>query len=416
MTKEFVILLRWLVKACGVMCWLFVTGWTTGSQSRGPCCEPLWTTQLAKSYESPNLGERLTNKTLLHHHENAGVAFLDSARLIAYGVESTGQLSSRANTDVSSAFRLHAVLFDASSGKLAFTKDWGTRPRGSSIQVTEGGVLIRVGDQMKFCSKSLEELHRSDLRDTGSSDSWAIRVSPTGKTIMVSHSDRYERYFEVRDGQTFEVKRSWSDTPPFRHNLYSVSDGAIAAADLNQERILLSDFGSKRWEALKVRFKIGCVGSPTFVSETLLINASCKKLSLLSTTGETLMEESFEKNESVDGQEATVAKSARIIAVSLERGKGGGIFDTDVRRTGNRIALYDLVLRKRVLTVDVVPMPTREYDFALSPDGSKLAILNDRNVSVYSVPVQSPEHTETVNPKDETLHVQIPVPQVRAKQ
>jgi Tol biopolymer transport system component len=81
-----------------------------------------------------------------------------------------------------------------------------------------------------------------------------------------------------------------------------------------------------------------------------------------------------------------------VIAVSLVEGKGGGFFDTDVRRIGNQIAVYDLSSRERVLTVDVVPLPKNAYDFALSPDGSKLAILNDRKVSVCSVPAQSPAH------------------------
>jgi hypothetical protein len=49
--------------------------------------------------------------------------------------------------------------------------------------------------------------------------------------------------------------------------------------------------------------------------------------------------------------------------------------------------VYDLRRKQRVLTVDVDPLPKNGYDFALSPDGSKLAVLNGRRASVYSVPV-----------------------------
>jgi hypothetical protein len=49
--------------------------------------------------------------------------------------------------------------------------------------------------------------------------------------------------------------------------------------------------------------------------------------------------------------------------------------------------------------VDVAPLPRNDYDFALSPDGAKLAVLNDRTVSVYSVPAQSTERTDTLNPE-----------------
>jgi len=55
--------------------------------------------------------------------------------------------------------------------------------------------------------------------------------------------------------------------------------------------------------------------------------------------------------------------------------------------TGLQVAVYDLSRKQRVFTVDVDPFPKNDYDFALSPNGSKLAVLNDRRVSVYSVPV-----------------------------
>lgn len=61
--------------------------------------------------------------------------------------------------------------------------------------------------------------------------------------------------------------------------------------------------------------------------------------------------------------------------------------ETQVSITTTQIAVYDLTLKRRILTVNVDPLPKNDYDFALSPDGSKLAILNDRRVSVYSVPV-----------------------------
>jgi hypothetical protein len=38
---------------------------------------------------------------------------------------------------------------------------------------------------------------------------------------------------------------------------------------------------------------------------------------------------------------------------------------------------------KRVLALDVMPLPKNIYAFALSPDGSKLAILHDDIVSLY---------------------------------
>jgi hypothetical protein len=106
-----------------------------------------------------------------------------------------------------------------------------------------------------------------------------------------------------------------------------------------------------------------------------------------------------------------VAQNGQFAAISLDTVEQKKHFFTEPssRLTAMQIAVYDLTLKKRVLTVDVAPLPKNDYDFALSPDGSKLAVLNDRKVSVYTVPVEPAEHTEKVGPKDSTLRLQVPV-------
>ena len=387
MIQEFGSVVQQFIGLFGVVCWLCSPGWAFAPQSKPPdCCEPLWTVQVAESYESPILFQNIIKKPILHHHENAGIIFLDDDHLLVYGVELTRELSSRVSADISSAFRLHASLFDAVSGKLALTKDWGTRAHDSSIHITKGGVLVRAGEEIRFYSRTFEELQKLPLLQTDPNDTWVISVSPTGKTVLLNHYNRNESYFEVRDGITFELKNSWSQTPSLRRNLYSISDVAIAAADSHQEHILISDFGTRKWRILDSNSKGVCASPPTLVSDTLLVYDNCNKLTLLSIEGLILMSDHAEKHESVEGERIEAARDGRTIAASLVQGRGGGLSDTDVRRTGNRIAVYDLTLKKRLLTVEVVPLPTSEFDFALSPDGSKLAVLNDRRVSVYLVP------------------------------
>jgi hypothetical protein len=50
------------------------------------------------------------------------------------------------------------------------------------------------------------------------------------------------------------------------------------------------------------------------------------------------------------------------------------------------IAVFDIARKTGVLKGKVDPLPRNDYDFALSPDGTKLAVLNDRVLSVYSIP------------------------------
>lgn len=390
-----------VTRVSALVLWIWIAGWAWATESKPHGrATPLWAARLAEADD----GNKHLKKTSPLGRESAGVTFLDDERLIVFNVDRTGELPSRVSPEVSSSFRLHSVVFDAGSGKVAFTKDWGTRAHDSSIRVTNGGLLVRTGPEIKFYSKNFVELQHVLLPDARTS---VVSVSTTGRTVLLNHYDQKESHFEARDGNTFELRKSWSEAPPLRH-LYSISDVAIAAADSDQKHIILGDFGTGRWRTLESNgnSKVGCVYSPTFISERLLASAICGKLMLLSTGGATLMEDHPEKDES-EGEKIEVARDGRVIAASLVRRKGGGFFDTDVRRIGDRVAVYDLSLKKRILTVDVDPLPKNDYDFTLSPDGSKLAILNDRNVSVYSVPLQPAEHADTVDPKDGTLRLQL---------
>jgi hypothetical protein len=49
------------------------------------------------------------------------------------------------------------------------------------------------------------------------------------------------------------------------------------------------------------------------------------------------------------------------------------------------VFIYDLTQQKRILRVPVEPIPEVDFDFALSPDGSQLAVLNGRQVLMYLV-------------------------------
>lgn len=56
-----------------------------------------------------------------------------------------------------------------------------------------------------------------------------------------------------------------------------------------------------------------------------------------------------------------------------------------VTRGRTRILVYDITSRKRVSSVDVDPIPKSGYDFALAPDGSKLAVMNDNKMTVHAI-------------------------------
>jgi hypothetical protein len=97
------------------------------------------------------------------------------------------------------------------------------------------------------------------------------------------------------------------------------------------------------------------------------------------------MNDRFQKGEKIGlHTKFALPHDGNSLALSLENERD--FWDTGGRLIAIRIAVYNLSSQKRVMVFNVNPLPTTDFDFALSPNGSKLAVLNDRDVSVYAVP------------------------------
>jgi hypothetical protein len=107
---------------------------STDSRELSAAMELLWSKECLQDLT----GSRNMGSPLLIEPGRAGIVFFSNSRLLAYEVAyNNGKLSSRKGPDVASAFHLHLILIDASTGASVLAKDWGTRPRESSVQVNK---------------------------------------------------------------------------------------------------------------------------------------------------------------------------------------------------------------------------------------------------------------------------------------
>lgn len=319
-----------------------------------------------------------------------GIAFLDDNRIIVYNVAlDTSELSSRANADASSPFLLQASVIDVRSGKIVNTKEWRTRHDGSLVQVTSGGVVVRTGDIIRFCSKNLVEIRR-DVVFADPNDGLEIRTSTTGKTVLLNHYHINPQGrvgssgMEVLNGDTLEPILNWVQSPGIIDK-YAITDEIIASNRYENVHgtVVATKFGSGAWFPL---FRLSSdVCSPgqsgVFVTENALVCVS-RNFVVSSTTGQILMNAPLDKADG-KGTQIAVSRNSRYVAVLLEKFRD--LWDTGGHITSLRAAVYELAMRQRVMTVVVSPLPKHDYGIALSPDGSELAILSDGTVSMYSV-------------------------------
>jgi hypothetical protein len=356
------------------------------SQSRPPV--PVW----SKEAISDLSGARNLGSPNLIDPNRAGVTFLDDEHVLVHEVDiDRGQLSSRHSAEVSSAFRLQLSVLDASTGLFVLAKELGARPRDTWVYSTAGGLVIRAGSSLKFFKKDFSEAGQISLSDENPYGRWEIRFSPSGKTILLNHYIRQRSknidfsQFQVIDGTTFKTTSSWTESPALSDSRYSVSDYLVAELRAMQTpaRFMISKFGTKTWNKVWETTD-QCVSRARLVADDQFVYV-CREFLSVSLDGKSLMSDHFMHGETVGPSfKFSVGQNRKTVALSMENISDPT--DTGGQLRAIRVVVYDLCARKSILSVSISPVPIIDFDFELSPDGTKLAILNDRTVSVYSVP------------------------------
>ena len=356
------------------------------SFSRGPNTDrgsPVWHKAIVPVLKRDN-----GLNAVLIDSNRAGVVFFDEDRLVVYAVDQEiGQLSSRRSPEISSPFRLNIWIVDVSSGAIQAHRDVGTRIYDSSVQVAGGTLLVKTAGTVRAYSPDLAKSHDVPLA-LDPNVRLLMTVSPTGKTIMLDRPPKKYllgemNHVDVLDARSFEIRYSWKESPLLGQS-YSISDQAIAAK--RDDSIEVADFATGKWVRVGIPSGV-CFAQniPTFCNDDELVY-SCDKFIVASTTGKILMEDAFRKGDGASGKTAT-ARNGRFVAVSIDTIKISKHIFTEAHWgvVDTHINVYDLSLRRSVASIEVKPLPKNDYDLALSPSGSKLALLNDRDVSVYEL-------------------------------
>lgn len=333
-----------------------------------------------------------------------GVSFLGDEKVLVYDTEYTGQLSVHGSPETTSEFKLRLSVLDARSGAVELTRDWGTHLHRTQVMVTADGVLVKTGGIAKLYASDFK--HARDLPVAlDPSGDFFISVSASGRTIAIVHDQTrvkdyiYTSHVDLLDATTLKLRSSWDQYPPvFR---ISMSDESFVIMDSGA--IAVAKFANAGWRPLIDLSRQECGdNAPTILSNGSVVLRDCKSVLFLSPTGESYPLGPFNGR----GTTAPLGAKCRPLNAALYAPRkvavasNGERFialtspDIKIKRPvlaesraclgGLQVAVYDLNLRKRVFTVNVEPLPQKDFDFALSPDGSLLAVLNDGDVSVYS--------------------------------
>jgi hypothetical protein len=322
------------------------------------------------------------------------VAFLDDGALAVSFYRKNDQpgLSRRGSTPGSEVL-FHSVLLDPVAGNVKSERTWGNAGNSNGLLALENGsFLIQDDVWVKVYSREMKELASKKLEVPGDILP-RFAASPSGRSLY-EFQDWYDAKrgwltrIDMLDPATLATKKS-KLTPG--HKFESVSDTRVVylpTASSDALRLFVSNMEdsapAKRPELFDPNSstardlsKSRCK-SATFIDDTILaISGDCPFVILIRSG------EEFDEIHSAEyrvGGEIRPSRGGQRFVFSRTNMK-----DRPSRITSLEICVYDLAQHKIVFTTPVVPLPQQKFAFAISPDGSLLAVQTDGLVHVWRV-------------------------------
>lgn len=326
------------------------------------------------------------------------VAFLDDGTLAVsfYCKNDHPGLSRRGGTPGSEVV-FHSVLLDTTTGSVRGQRTWGNAGNWNALLPLENGsFLIQDNEWVKIYSVKLKEIASKQLEVPG--DLWPrFSASPSGHSLY-EFQDWYDTHrgwltrIDVLDPATLLTKQS-KLTPG--HQYETVSDNQVVYSPtvskdsrIRPDALHLFVFRTddsgpvKRPELFdqssstaKLLAKSGCE-SATFISNAVLvISGDCPSLMLIR-SGEDVAE--INSSEYRIGGQIRPSSDGERFAFSRTRMK-----ERPSRITYLELCVYDLAARRIIFTTTVIPLPQHKFAFAISPNGSLLALQIDGLLRVW---------------------------------
>jgi hypothetical protein len=301
--------------------------------------------------------------------------------------------------------RIHAVILDTITRKVVSTADWELADRQPYLwQLSDNRVLAHIGNELRILREDLKVERRIPLDGPLA----FVRTSPSGDLMAIAvtherHSPELHR--KLRDAlgedpdEEVQIRILDKDFQTVAQG--TSSRGIMPPILLNegQVRLLAAPEAKYRLEILPwqgkagtiARFTSACLPSISSFAPDLLFVATCAPQSriheyrVLRPNGSVLLHgKSDPQNLGQDALGTAQKFAVKVLHATRAIGEGSAFFGSDLDSAEVRIYRADNGATVSALHTELPP-PSRGA-FALSSDGSQLAILSDSKISIFSLP------------------------------
>jgi hypothetical protein len=351
-----------------------------------------WTSDLRPAIGGEPLGLVLGRKREWQGKPKTSLWFLDDGTVVATYVtreESHPVLSGRGGSDPNEPLRLRAIFLDADTGKIKSTQAWPSESRLARIvAANEGKFVTQRGTTLTLHSSDGKELNTLSLPPPPQNlNGWNAHPSPTGKSILFEDSDWRTispKSWILVSADDLKVVRSWKveQTGPVGISDSTIAMTACMFPEYHCEPNLKIRGLATDWKIIAPMEKSGW-RVPGFVTDdTFFLSGTPWKL--LQSDGEVILSEDAPFG---GGGPVSSSGEQRFILPFFKSKGGFAALDIGAHGELTAISVYDAPFRERSYLLKVKGPKIREsVQLALSPDGSKLAILDGETVYVFPLP------------------------------
>jgi hypothetical protein len=311
--------------------------------------------------------------------------FVSDDELLVYTVcriRSTAP-SIRDKFQASDPSHLKAVIINLKSGEIERRFDWPTHGKGSGVRVTHtGNLLLHRDNVLELLSTDGRPTRSVRLAKMSFDENTFVSVSPTTDTIAVSQGSRPVDGAPVTSASVYNSRNLY----PLQHwhdnaDVWSIAASTgTAVRSANREKLLvMRTFSTKSWMTIRKEDSTS-VGLPVFVEGDKFAVPAHDAVLLYDTSGR--LQATFRCSIPL---RVIVSREATALGAIWVKFAGHNSDPGRPKLTDAGIDVYQLPSLRRVTSIPITPPPSFGFDAAVSPNGSKLAIVDHLKVSLFEI-------------------------------
>jgi hypothetical protein len=347
---------------------------------------PKWRTDLRPAIGGTPLGEVYGRGREYKALPHTSLSFIDNKTVVATFVirEEKTSLPSRNGSNDNLPGRLRPVFIDSDTGKVTSVPDWPTASVNAGIiAVNNGMVVVQAGNELSLFSSEMKLLRKLALPSLKEGEWWAS-PSPTGKNILFTQPGHKTGLWLWLETDTLKISHSWEDNET---GDVAIADDVIAMVTCTWS---LDCPRSVEIRGLNTDWQIVAAGHsqsyPRFVDANTLF-LSGKPTTLIRADGKVVFTNEEGLNSCYLPKVYPLASGQRFVAPECDVKGAIAILDVGGHAILRRILIHDGSLAGWSYSLDVKgPTIMGLAQFAISPDGRRLAVMNDGSVEMLELP------------------------------